>query len=311
MKKRQRKSVKPLIVIGGVFLLIVALGISIVYLLQGKDIPVFSPSGTIASQEKNLLIFTLLLSLVVIVPVYTMLGVFAFRYRDKGGKGKYTPDEEDNRWFEALWWGIPIAIIAILGTVTWISTHQLDPNKALTSDVKPLTVQVVAIQWRWLFLYPDYNIASINELRIPVNTPVSFRLTADGPMAGFWIPALGSQVYAMPTMSSRLSLQADKAGVFRGSNSNITGTGYADMDFRAVSLLSKDVFDSWVTSITSNNQYKHLDWSTYEDLARQTRDKSIYYFHLHDRNLYSKIIEKFSTAHAVNSRQVNQHEGHR
>lgn len=312
MIKRSKKFTKSLIVSIGFIGIAFVIFAVILFMLQGKDIPVFSPSGLVAKKEKDLLVFTLLLSLVVIVPVYAMLVFFAFRYRQRGGKGTYTPEDEDNPWFEALWWGIPITIIAILGSVTWFTTHQLDPSRPLDSDTRAMNVQVVALQWRWLFIYPEHNIATLNELRMPVGTPVNFQLTADGPMAGFWIPSLGSQVYAMPAMSSRLSLQADKAGMFRGSNTNITGTGYSDMDFRVIAVSSKDVFDTWAGSISSNKQYKHLDWSTFEEISRQTRDKSVYYFYLHDKEIYSKIIKKFTDSKADSNSAMsnNKHEGH-
>lgn len=301
----------PWRVLAGLIILGILLTLILTVLLQGKDIPVVYPSGTIANQQKDLLIFTTILSLVVVIPVYTMMAIFAWRYREKGGSGAYMPDEKDNKLFEALWWGIPIVIICILGVITWISSHELDPNKPIKSTEKPLNVQVVALQWRWLFIYPDYNIATVNELRIPVGVPVNFRLTADGPMSAFWIPALGTQTYAMSAMSSKLSLQADKVGSFRGSNTNITGTGYSDMDFRVISVPSRDSFNNWAKSIVSNKQKKHLDWQLYENVSEPIRDKTVYYFHLHDNNLYSKIVEKFGMAHG-NATETNmkEHEGH-
>lgn len=311
MKKLGSKFSKPWRVIAGLLIFGILLTFIIASLLQDKDIPVLNPSGIIASQQKDLLIFTVVLSLFVVVPVYVMMATFAWRYREKGGKGAYMPDEKDNKLFEALWWGVPIVIICILGVITWISSHELDPNKPIKSTEKALNVQVVALQWRWLFIYPDYNIATINELRMPVGVPVNFRLTADGPMSAFWIPALGTQTYAMSAMSSKLSLQADKVGSFRGSNTNITGTGYSDMNFRVVSVPSRDSFHSWAKSIASNKQKKHLDWQMYENVSEPIRDKTVYYFHLHDNNLYSKIVEKFGMAHG-NTAETNmkEHEGH-
>lgn len=311
MKKLGINFSKAWRVVVGLLLFGSLLTVTIATLLHGKDIPVLHPSGTIASQQKELLIFTVILSLFVIVPVYVMMAIFAWRYREKGGKGAYMPDEKDSKLFEALWWGIPLLIICILGAITWVSSHELDPNKPIKSAEKSLNVQVVAMQWRWLFIYPDYNIATINELRMPVGVPVNFRLTADGPMSSFWIPALGTQTYAMSAMSSKLSLQADRVGSFRGSNTNITGTGYSDMDFRVISVESRGSFNNWASSIVSNKQQKHLDWAFYEKLSKPHRDKAVYYFHLHDNNLYSKIVEKFGSAHG-NTTETNmkEHEGH-
>lgn len=294
MKKRRGNFKGPVRVLAGVALLVVVLAVIFTLLLQGKSIPVFDTSGIVANHEKSLILFTLGLSAVVVIPVFLMLGIFAWRYRENGGKGKYTPDEEDNHWFEALWWGIPIFIIGILCIVTWVSTHALDPRQALNPNVKPLTVQVVAMQWRWLFIYPDQNVASINELRIPVGRPVKFELTADGPMSGFWIPALGSQVYAMPAMSMTLNLEADKPGSYRGSNSNISGTGYADMDFQTIAMPTQKSFDDWATAIRFDEHHQHMAWDEYQALAKPTRDKKVQYFHLHDSELYTEVVEKFA-----------------
>ena len=136
-----------------------------------------------------------------------MLFVFTWKYREGNSKKvKYTPDVSGNHVIEALWWGIPTLIITILAIVTWVSTHDLDPYKKLDSATKPITIQVVALQWKWLFIYPDQEIATINEVRFPEKTPVNFRLTADAPMSAFWIPNLDSQTYAMNGMMSQLNL---------------------------------------------------------------------------------------------------------
>lgn len=291
---KKRGFFTPWRIVASIFLGLVAFGLLLALLMQGRDLPVFSPSGIIAQQEKDLIIFTLLLSTVVVVPVFLMLGIFATRYRANGGTGQYTPDEEDNHWFEVLWWGIPILIIGILGVVTVVSTHQLDPSRPLVSSVKPLNVQVVALQWRWLFIYPDKGIATINELHIPTGTPIDFRLTADGPMAGFWVPALGTQTYAMTGMSMPLKLQADKEGSYRGSNSNITGTGYSDMDFQTIATSRSD-FDKWASGVVANKNHQHIDWGVYESAAMPVRDKSVYYYHLHDHNLYNEVVKKYAS----------------
>jgi cytochrome o ubiquinol oxidase subunit 2 len=296
MSKKGKGFWTPGRVLAHIFVGVGALVVLFALLMYGKDIPVFSPSGPIATQEKNLILFTVLLSVVVVVPVFLMLAIISIRYRENGGKGTYTPDEEDNHWFEALWWGIPIAIIGLLGIVTVISTHQLDPMKPLASNVAPLNVEVVALQWRWLFIYPDQGVASMNELHVPVGTPIHFSITADGPMSGFWIPALGTQTYAMPGMSMSLNLQADKVGSYRGSNSNISGTGYADMNFQTIVAVKSD-FDLWADTIKADESHKHMDWTTYQAAAKPVRDKHVYYYHLHDASLYTEIIDKFMGGH--------------
>ena len=236
MKKRRSQTWKPWRLLAAIAVGLIASGVALAFYLQGKDVPVLDPQGVVGIQERNLIIFTCILSVFVVVPVFVMLGVFAWKYREDNTKAEYRPDEEGNKWLEILWWGIPILIIAILGTVTWITTHQLDPYKPLDSNVKPLRVQVVALQWKWLFLYPDQRVATVNELKIPAGTPINFEITADAPMSAFWIPSLGTQVYAMSGMTSKLSLQADKPGTYRGTNSNINGEGYADMHFTVTSV---------------------------------------------------------------------------
>lgn len=274
-------------------LLTTIVGLGTWLLLDGKNIAVLNPQGVIAAQQKDLIIFTLLLSFIVVVPVFVMLGVFAWKYREGNTNAKYTPDVDGNRWMETLWWGIPVIIIAILGYVTVKSTYELDPYKPIASDVKPLKVQVVALQWKWLFLYPDQHVASVNELRIPAGTPVDFEITADAPMSAFWIPNLGSQTYAMTGMTAKLSLQADKPGSYRGSNSNINGVGYAEMDFQAVAMSSRKAFDDWSVALSKEKTHEHLDADIYEEMAKPSRGNKVTFYHLHDVDLYDKVIEKY------------------
>lgn len=307
MAARRKKLLTPLrVTIASVVLLaLVVLGTWL--LLQGKDIPVLDPQGVVGRSEKDLMVFTLYLSIIVVVPVFIMLGVFAWKYREGNKKATYTPDEDGNKWFELLWWGIPILIIGILSVVTWVSTHQLDPYKPLNSNVKPLNVQVVALQWRWLFLYPDEHVATINELKVPAKTPINFQITADAPMSAFWIPALGTQTYAMSGMSAKLSLEADRPGTFRGTNSNINGRGYADMNFTVTSLATKTDFDSWVNGIAMDKGHKHLEWDEYEQLAKATTDTKAHYFHLHDADLYNQVIAKYNGHGSMNTQTTHDH----
>lgn len=294
MTKHKKSFWNPFSVITGVVILLAGIGYATVAYLQDKNVAVLNPQGVVAEQERDLIVFTLLLSIIVVVPVYVMLFLFAWRYREKGPrKGKYTPNVGGNRLIEGIWWGIPIAIIGVLSVVTWVSTHQLDPYRALDSSEEPLRVQVVALQWKWLFLYPDYHVASLNELNIPANVPVNFEITADGPMAAFWVPNLGSQVYAMTGMTSQLSLMANKAGVYRGSNSNITGEGYSDMNFNVHALQSRSAFEQWAKSIVGNICHNKLHWDDYGMLAKPNTVTDVAYYHVHDDSMYSNVIAKY------------------
>ena len=183
VRQKKRLHRRKLAIFVGVLLSVILVLVTGVY-LSGKNIAVLNPQGVVADKQLSLILFTTALGLLVVIPVFVMLFVFARKYRE-GSNEKYEPNEEGNKKLEFIWWGIPIIIIALLSVVTWYTTHDLDPYKKLASNTKPLTVQVVALQWRWLFIYPEQQIATINELRIPEKTPINFELTADAPMSAF------------------------------------------------------------------------------------------------------------------------------
>jgi cytochrome o ubiquinol oxidase subunit II len=262
----------------------------VIWLLASRgQMEVLDPKGVIASEQYNLIIFTTALGLLVIIPVFAMLFGFMWKYRAGNDKARYTPDVASNNRLEAVWWGIPIIIIAILSVVTYFTTHQLDPYRAIQSDKKPIRVQVVALQWRWLFIYPDENIATINELYMPVGRPVEFFITADAPMSAFWIPSLGSQTYAMNGMTAKLHLQADKAGVYRGTNTNINGEGYARMNFSAIA--GSDIeYAKWVQAAQRSQS---MNWSTYEQVKEPSQDEHPQFYRLEESALYDKVMGKY------------------
>lgn len=261
-----------------------------VHYFSHVTIDVLQPKGVIAVQQRDLLVMTLGLSLVVVIPVFFMLFLFAWRYREGNHKARYTPDWHENKWLEVLWWGIPCAIIGVLGTIAWQSSHALDPFRPLDSSVTPVRVQVVALQWRWLFIYPDYGVATTGDLRFPEKTPINFEITSDAPMNSFWIPSLGGQVYAMSGMSTQLHLMADGVGEYKGSSVNISGEGYADMAFTATSLHQAD-FDAWAKNVKATGGI--LDQARYAGLAVPTKKAPPQYFALADQDLYTGIIMKY------------------
>jgi len=307
-----KKSVKPFFspwrVIFLVVCVVIIASLGAFLLLNGKNIAVLNPQGIIASKQKDLIIFTVLLSMIVVVPVFIMLFAFAWKYREGNTKAKYTPEADGNRLIEITWWAIPLIIIAILSVVTWVSTHDLDPYKKLKSDTPALTIRVVALQWKWLFIYPDQGIATVNEVRFPEDTPVNFEITADAPMSAFWIPNLGTQTYAMNGMTSKLSLEADNVGEYRGSNTNISGEGYAKMNFKAIAT-SRHEFDMWVKAIAGSNS--HLDWTVYEELAKPNKNQPVVYYMLHEPELYAMIQHKYMDDQTTNVQQsgMMNHEG--
>jgi cytochrome aa3-600 menaquinol oxidase subunit II len=223
---------------------------------------VFNPAGPVAKTEMNLIILSAVLVAIVIIPVLAILAYIIFRYRDKpGNTAPYMPDWAHSNKLEIIWWGIPILIIGILGYET--TKYAFALTKPPVQNVKPVVIQVTALDYKWLFQYPDQGIATVNYAEIPAGVPIQFVLTADAPMNSFWIPQLGGQEYAMPGMDMRLWLQADKMGVFDGSGANFSGEGFAHMNFKVKSETQAD-FNTWVSKVKqdspalTNDGYKQL-----------------------------------------------------
>lgn len=251
---------------------------------------VIFPKGLIALEERNLLLIIQVLMLIVIVPVYILTFIFSWKYQAQNPKGKYEPDLADSKVAEVIWWGIPLVMTLIIGVLTWVKTHELDPYKPIPSDNKALTIQVVALQWKWLFIYPEEKIATVNFIQIPKGTPIHFEITADAPMNSLWIPDLGGQIYAMPKMKTELNLIADKIGDFRGSSANLSGEGFAGMHFITRSS-SLDDYQKWIASVKEST--KALNFETYEKLAAPSIDHPVENFQLKDNGLFDQIINKY------------------
>jgi cytochrome o ubiquinol oxidase subunit 2 len=262
-----------------------------VWYLHDLNIAVLNPRGAIAFRERRLMIITVLLGLIVVLPVYAMLFGFAWRYREGNPKKtRYSPELTGNRLLETIWWGVPTAIILTLSVIAWNSSHALDPHKSLSVNAKPLTVQVVALDWKWLFIYPQQGVASVNFVQLPVGTPVTFNITADAPMNSFWVPQLGGQIYAMTGMATQLHLVADKAGSYDGSSANISGKGFAGMRF-TVQAGSVDDFNNWVQS-ARNSPYS-LNMDDYAQLARPSQNNEVKLFSSVDTDLFNKVLLQY------------------
>lgn len=259
-------------------------------LVKDAHFDILQPKGTVAEQQRDLLYFALILCAIVVIPVFAMLAFFAWKFRESNKKAKYKPEWDNSLILELIWWGVPIIIIAILATATWFTSHSLDPYRPIKSDNKTIEVQVVALQWRWLFIYPELGVATINQLPIPVDTPISFSLSADAPMSAFWVPTLGSQIYTMNGMNSRLHLMSSQKGVFDGYSTNINGKGYSGMKFRVKSTERK-TFDEWVKNASMSPSV--LDMAVYEELAKPSHETKEQVFRLADRDLYQSIINKY------------------
>ncbi len=279
--------VSKFIVLFLIFVDIILLG----YILIGNsNISVLNPQGLIALKERNLIIIATLLSLAAIVPVFILTFLFAWKYRENNSKAKYNPDWNHDTKLELTWWAAPFVIILILAAITWKSTHELDPSKSINSGTKPVTIQVVALQWKWLFIYPEQNIATVNFIQFPDRTPINFELTADAPMNSFWIPQLGGQMYAMAGMGTHLHLMADAPGEFAGSAAEISGRGFSGMKFVARTSSQAD-FDAWVQSVKESQN--KLDLPEYNKLAAPSENNPVVFYASAEEGLYNKIIMKF------------------
>ncbi len=262
--------------------------------LTGCHMAVMDPKGPVGAGEKDLIILSVLLMLIPVIPVIGMTLWFAFRYRASNTKATYAPDFEHSNRIEAVVWAIPCLIILALGAVTWVSTHTLDPRKALAAtsgqaNVKPVEVEVVSLDWKWLFIYPEYGVASVNEMALPVGTPVHFKLTSQTVMNSFFIPQLGSQIYTMTGMETQLNLRADEAGTYDGVSANYSGHGFAGMKFAARAVSQAD-FDAWVAKAKASGTV--LDTAGYASLVKPTEDVPVSYYGSIDPMLYHKILNK-------------------
>lgn len=253
------------------------------------QIAMLNPQGWVAEQQKDLMWLATWLMLLVVIPVFIMTGWIAWKYRASNPNAKYTPDWDNSLLAEAVWWGFPLLIITVLSIVTYTSSHKLDPYKPLESDKSPLKVQVVALQWKWLFIYPDQKIASVNLLQIPEKTPINFEITSDAPMNSFWIPELGGQIYAMTGMRTKLHLIADHSGEFAGSSANLSGVGFSGMRFITKATPQQE-FDEWVKKAQSSSQ--GLEAKSYEQLTIPSEYNPVALYTLKDPELFETILHQ-------------------
>jgi cytochrome o ubiquinol oxidase subunit II len=264
-------------------------------LLSGcsESMIVLDPKGPIGEGQKDLIYFTSLLCLIILVPVLALTAFIVIRYREKpGSKATYLPDWAHNNKLEAIWWGIPIIIIAIIAVVTVKGAYELEPSKPLVSDKKPVVIQATSLDWKWLFTYPEQGIATVNYLYIPEDTPIEFRLTSDAPMNSFWIPQLGGQIYTMSGMAMKLHLQADEPGVYLGSGANFSGEHFAKMRFD-VHATSQAEFDKWVNEVKKTPTVLTRDG--YEELAKPGIAEELSYSSFPE-GLFDSIVTKYAVS---------------
>lgn len=258
--------------------------------LHDKTVSVLQPAGHIGHEELDLIIFCSLISVTVVVPVFFLLFTFAWKYREGNTRAKYSPDLDGDAKAEFIWWMIPTVLLLVISLVNWHSTYALDPFKHLQSDKPTMHVQVVALDWKWLFIYPEQHVASVNIAYVPAGTPVDFEITSDTVMTSFWAPQLGGQMYAMPGMTTHLNLVADKVGKYNGVAANISGKGFADQKF-VIAAVQPQLFSQSVASMRASSD--KLDSSSYALLARPGVLNTVKYYGSVDSNLYDTITMKY------------------
>lgn len=266
-----------------------ALALAALTTLTGCKYSILDPKGAVGEAQKQLILTSTISMLIIVIPVIMLTLWFAWRYR-AGSGARYEPDWGHSRSIEVVCWGVPIAIILFLGTITWTSTHALDPYKPLDSQKQPIVIDVVALDWKWLFIYPAQGIATINEIAFPVNTPVTFHITSDSVMNSFFIPELGSQIYAMAGMRTQLHLIADQQGTFPGLSSFYSGRGFSDMHFNAISTTDAK-FADWVANAKKSSDV--IDASDYSKVAAPEEKAPVRYFSTVEPNLFNEIIAKY------------------
>lgn len=269
---------------------ILVLGLGLSLSCWADSLGFLNPKGWVSSQERALMFDTAALMLIVVLPVIFMSFAFAYRYKAKKRKGQYQPEWSHSTILEVFWWGIPTIIIVLLGIILWHSTHELDPYRKLDKPGPVEEVQVVALQWKWMFIYPDEGIATINDLYLPVNKQVQFLITADAPMSAFNIPQLVGQIFAMAGMRTRLHMYSSHEGVYEGLNTQLNGVGFSFMHF-PVHVVSDNEFSSWIEKVRSNG--KPLSFEDYAQLYKPTINPPPEYFSAVPDNLFKKIMMQY------------------
>lgn len=267
-------------------------------LLAGCEMVVMQPSGDIAARQRDLILVSTALMLIIIIPVIVLTFLFAWRYRASNKEAKYEPDWHHSTSLEVVIWAAPLVIIIALGAITWVSTHLLDPyrplerldaNRPIPKDVKPLEVRAVALDWKWLFFYPEYGVATVNELAAPVDRPINFRLTSSSVMNSFYIPALAGMIYAMPGMETKLHAVINKAGNFEGFSANYSGAGFSDMRFRFHGL-DQPGFDAWIKQ--AKDAGETLDRAVYTELEQPSIAEPVKRWSTVEDGLYDAILNR-------------------
>ncbi len=256
-------------------------------LLSACQLDVLDPKGFVGASEKTILIDSVLIMLAIVLPTIAATFGFAWWYRASNTRAVYLPTWAHSGRIELIVWAIPMLVVMLLSGVAWIGSHQLDPAVPIESKNAPVNIQVVSLDWKWLFIYPDQHVASVNTLVVPAGVPIHLSLTSASVMNAFFIPQLGSMIYTMNHMADRLNLIADKPGDFRGLSSHYSGDGFSGMHFE-VHAVTADAFTSWVTTARANGP--SLDSASYTQLEKQSQDVAPFTYRDAEPGLFEKIV---------------------
>lgn len=275
-----------------IFLGLVDLVFVIKYVLQGQNVALFNPKGFVAQQQVSLMVLITTILLTIAIPTLVLFFYTAWKYRESNTKAIHEPNARHGKFLVASMWLVPTLFMLVLATIMWSSTHRLVPQKQIASDTKPIRIQVISMRWKWLFIYPEQNIATVNFIQIPTNTPVIFEITADdAPMSSFWIPNLGGQLYSMTGHVNKLNLMADTPGDYPGSSAEINGAGFAGMKFTTRVSNTKD-FDFWVKQVKRSPGV--LDASEYESMLKPSENNPHAFYSTFEHGLYDKVVMKYT-----------------
>ena len=302
-KKRQSSKRGPALYI---LLWVVFLSALFAVLLHGTDVRVLNPHGLIARDQFGLILFSTITLFAIGVPTMFFFYYFAWKYRETNTKVVHESENRHGKGFILGLWAIPLVFMVVMGVVMWSWTHKLDPKLAIASKNDMLHVQVIALRWKWLFIYPEQGIATVNFVQVPVNTPVEFDLTADeAPMSSFWIPNWGGQLYAMTGHANRLNLMPTTKGDFSGATAEINGAGFAGMKFTARASSQAD-FDRWVDGTKHSPEV--LDWVEYQKLLAPSENNKAAFYSNTAQDMYDTVLMKYMGSHNMNAQSSAEHE---
>ena len=250
---------------------------------------ILDPQGPIGAADTAILIDSVAIMLAIVLPTIVAIFAFAFWFRASNTKARYLPNWEYSGRIELVVWSVPALTIILLGGVAWIGAHQLDPAKAVEGSAKPLTIQAVSLDWKWLFIYPDQSIATINTLTVPAGVPLHFELTSSSVMNVFFIPQFGSMIYTMNGMATQLNLRADRPGTFQGLSAHFSGDGFSDMHFD-VHVVPSEQFSKWAQD--ASRAEKSLDERSYSEIAKPSMKSQPAIYHLADPQLFNSIVSQ-------------------